>query len=297
MPRESVDRYLATVRGTFAGPTPTMAEIRHYWETLAAPFGPADDIAFEPVDAGGVPCEWTTAPSARADRIIFYLHGGGYTMGSIPSYRGFLGRISRASEARLLAVGYRLAPEHPFPAAVDDAVAAYRWLIGQGLDPARIALAGDSAGGGLLLSALVALRDAGDPLPAAAVCISPSTDLAKEGESSRTRAALDPLVGYESGLAHARRYVGADGDLKHPLASPLYAGLHGLPPLLVMVGTDEILFDDSTRLVAKVLAADGEAVLRIAEGMIHIWPFFAEILPEGAEAIESIGRYIQGKIP
>jgi len=228
---------------------------------------------------------------------MLYFHGGGYTIGSIASYRSFTGRLARATRGRLLSIGYRLAPEHPFPAALDDAVSSYRWLLEQGIPPSRIAVVGDSAGGGLALSLAIAVRDAGEPIPATIVVIGPSTDLAKEGASVKERAHLDPIVNYESSMAHALRYVGTQANLKHPLASPLYADLRGLPPLLIMVGTHEALFDDSTRLAAKAEAAGVEVQLDIWEEMIHVWPVFADILPEGRQAIDKIGDYIKARIP
>jgi monoterpene epsilon-lactone hydrolase len=275
----------------------SIEETRAGWEKFAASFVPAADITFKPVSARGVPAEWVTAPDSDPNRIVLYFHGGGYTIGSIASYRSYTARLARASRSRVLSVGYRLAPEHPFPAAVDDAVSSYRWLLDQGISPSRISVVGDSAGGGLALSMVIAIRGTGVPTPAAIVAIGPSTDLAKEGASMKERAHLDPIVTYESSLAHALRYVGAKGDLKHPLASPLYADLHGLPPLLIMVGTHEALFDDSSRFAAKAKAAGVEVELDIWEEMIHVWPFFADILPEGRQAIEKIGDYIRARIP
>jgi epsilon-lactone hydrolase len=274
----------------------TIEEMRAGWEKFASSFVPAADIMFEPVIARGVAAEWVTVPDSDLTRIVLYFHGGGYTIGSIASYRCYTGRLARACRSRLLSVGYRLAPEHPFPAAVDDAVSSYHWLLDQGVSPSRIAVIGDSAGGGLALSMAVAIRDAGAPSPAAIVAIGPSTDLAKEGASMKDRAHLDPIVTYESSLAHALRYVGAQGNLKHPLASPLYADLHGLPPLLILVGTHEALFDDSTRFAAKAQAAGVEVQLDVWEEMIHVWPFFADILPEGRQAIDKIGEYVKARI-
>lgn len=276
---------------------PTIEEMRAGWEKFAASFVPASDISFEPVVARSVAAEWVAAPDSDSSRVVLYFHGGGYTIGSIASYRSFTGRLARATRSRLLSVGYRLAPEHPFPAAVDDAASSYRWLLDQGMSPSRVAVAGDSAGGGLALSMAVAIRDAGGPMPATIVAIGPSTDLAKEGASMKERAHLDPIVNYESSMAHALRYVGAQGDLKHPLASPLYADLQGLPPLLIMVGTHEALFDDSTRFAAKAEGAGVEVQLDIWQEMIHVWPIFADILPEGRQAIARIGDYIRARIP
>jgi epsilon-lactone hydrolase len=275
----------------------TIEQIRAGWEKFAASFVPAADITFKAINADGVPAEWVAAPDSDSSRVVLYFHGGGYAIGSIASYRSYTGRLARATRSRLLSVGYRLAPEHPFPAALDDALASYRWLLDQAIAPNRISVIGDSAGGGLALAMGIAVRDAGMPLPAAIVAVGPITDQAKEGASMKERAHLDPIVTHESSLAYARRYVGAQGNLKHPLASPLYADLHGLPPLLIMVGTHETLFDDSTRFAAKAEAAGVEAQLDIWEEMIHVWPFFADILPEGREAIDKIGDYVRARIP
>lgn len=297
MASAELDKLVSMLRTAKISSDTTIEEIRAGWEKFAASFVPAADLSFKPDVAGGVAVEWVTAPHSDPSRVVLYLHGGGYTIGSIASYRSYTGRLARATQSRLLSVGYRLAPEHPFPAALDDAVSSYHWLLDQGISPSRISVVGDSAGGGLALSMVIAIRDAGAPTPAAIVAIGPSTDLAKEGASMKERAHLDPIVTYESSMAHALRYVGPKGNLKHPLASPLYADLRGLPPLLIMVGTHEALFDDSTRFAAKAEAAGVEVQLDIWEEMIHVWPFFADILPEGRQAIDKIGDYIRARIP
>lgn len=293
MPSTEFDALIESFRTAQLSGERSVDEIRAGWESLAARFPPADDLTYSTEIADGVLVEWVEAPGADPARVVVYLHGGGYVMGSVPSYRAFAGRISRAAAAKVLLVDYRLAPEHRFPAAVDDAVAACRWLARREGGLTHVVIAGDSAGGGLSLATILALRDAGHALPAAAVCISPSTDLAKTGESIHARAHLDPLVSVPSTFAHARRYLGDDGDPTHPLASPLYASLQGLPPLLVMVGTHEILHDDSTRLADKARVAGVEVTLDIAQDMVHIWPFFAAILPEGQQAIERVGAFVR----
>jgi monoterpene epsilon-lactone hydrolase len=297
MASAELHKLVAMLRSSKIASDPTIEEIRAGWEKFTASFVPAADISFKPVVARGVAAEWVTTPDSDSSRVVLYFHGGGYTIGSIASYRSFTGRLARATRARLLSVGYRLAPEHPFPAALDDAVSSYRWLLEEGIPPGRIAVVGDSAGGGLALSLAIAIRDAGGPTPATIVAIGPSTDLAREGASVKERAHLDPIINLESSMAHALRYVGTQGNLKHPLASPLYSALHGLPPLLIMVGTHEALFDDSTRFAAKAEAAGVEAQLDIWEEMIHVWPVFADILPEGRQAIDKIGDYIRARIP
>ncbi len=201
-------------------------------------------------------------------------------------------RISRASGARVLAINYRLAPEHPFPAAVEDATAAYRWLLAQGIAPNRIVIAGDSAGGGLTISTLLALRDAKQPLPAAAVPISPWTDLAATGESLRTLAGKDPMVQAEPLKEMAKLYLGK-ADAKNPLASPLYADFKGLPPMLIQVGGAEILLDDAKRVADKAKAAGVMVELEVWDEMVHVWHVFAKLLPEGQQAIDRIGRFVR----
>jgi acetyl esterase/lipase len=293
MPSAAFDALIGAFKSLQGGPERTVEEARAGWEALAARFPAAEDLKYTPEFADGIPVEWVEAPGSDPDRVVLYLHGGGYVLGSVPSYRAFAGRISRATKACVLLVDYRLAPEHRFPAAVDDVVKACRWLARRPGGLSRVVVAGDSAGGGLAMALLVSLRDSGHSLPAAAVCISPSTDLAKTGESIHARAHLDPLLTVSSTFAHAKRYLGEDGDPRHPLASPLYADLRGLPPLLVMVGTHEMLHDDSTRLAEKARAVGVNVTLEIAQDMVHIWPFFAAILPEGQDAVDRIGAYVQ----
>lgn len=293
MPSAEFNSLVETFRAAPLNGERTIEEVRAGWEALAARFPPASDLKYATETADGVPVEWVEAPGVDPNRIVLYFHGGGYVMGSIPSYREFAGRISRAAGARVLLADYRLAPENKFPAAVDDAVVVCRWLARRAGGLERVVVAGDSAGGGLSLSMMVAMRDAGDALPAGAVCISPSTDLAKTGESIRARAHMDPLCSVPSTFAHALRYLGDDGDPKHPLASPLYADLKGLPPLMIMVGTHEILYDDSTRVAEKARAAGVDVTLEVAQDMIHIWPYFAAIVPEAREAVERIGAFIR----
>ena len=236
------------------------------------------------------------APGADASRVLLYLHGGGYVIGSIDTHRSPAGRLSRAAAARVLIIDYRLAPEHPYPAAVQDATAAYRWLLRNGATPARTVIAGDSAGGGLTVATLVALRDAGDPLPAAGVCLSPWVDLEGIGESMTTRASADPIVQKPGLLWFASLYLGG-ADPRTPLAAPLYADLHGLPPLLIHVGTAETLLDDATRLAERAKAAGVDVTLEAWEDMIHVWHLFAPMLPEGQQGVERVGEYIRQHTP
>ena len=267
-------------------------EMRAGFEEVATMFLVPPDTSLQPVDVGGMPGEWIAGPGVSADRVVLYLHGGGYVIGSIATHRAMVARISQASGARVLVIEYRLAPEYPFPAAVEDATAAYRWLLAQGVDPARAVMAGDSAGGGLTVAALVSLRDSGDTLPAAAVCLSPWTDLEGTGESMATKAAVDPLIERDGIDMMAKLYL-AGADPRAPLASPIYADLHGLPPMLIHVGTAEVLLDDAVRLGERARAAGVEVVLEPWEDMIHVWHCFAHVLPEAQRAIDRVGEFIR----
>lgn len=298
MPSPEYEKLLTQLRLANLTTIAPIEESRAKWEAFASTFSIADDVTLEAVSAGGVEAEWIATPEADSSRIIVYLHGGGYNIGTIKSYRSLGSRYARAAEARLLLLGYRLAPEHPCPAAVEDAVASYRWLIEeQGIDPSRIVIGGDSAGGGLAISMAVVCRDRGFALPAAIFAVSPSTDLAKESASVRERAHLDPLINYEASMGHALRYVGPGGDLKDPLASPVYADLGGLPPMLILAGTYDTLFNDATRLAFQARQAGVAAELDVWEEMVHSWPLFADMIPEGRAAIQKIGDYVQGAVP
>ena len=252
----------------------------------------AADIKCERVGAGGVPAEWINPPDVSQERVLLYLHGGGYTSGSMRSHRHTIGEIARAGGTRALGLDYRLAPENPFPAAVDDSVAAYRWLLSNVQDPAKVVIAGDSAGGGLTLCALIALRYLGEPMPAAAVCLSAWTDMTQSGDSIRTNAEADPTVTGERLDIGAQMYLG-NRDHRAPLASPLFADLSGLPPLLMMVGSVEILLDDSTRVTEKARAAGVDVTLEVWDDMPHVWQNYASELPEGQQSIERIGEFIR----
>jgi acetyl esterase/lipase len=261
-------------------------------ETIANVFPVASDVQVEPVDIDGIAAEWLSAPGADPERVMLYLHGGGYVICSVNTHRDLASRLSRAAAARVLIIDYRLAPEHPHPAAVDDAVNAYRWLLGRGIDPTRTTIAGDSAGGGLTVAALLALRDQQERLPAAAVCLSPWVDLEATGESMVTKADVDPMVKPEILRKMAAHYLGGL-DPRTPLAAPLHADLSGLPPLLIQVGTAETLLDDATRLAAKAREAGGDVTLEPWEDMVHVWHIFAPLLPEGQRAIERIGEFVR----
>jgi len=283
---------LLTSRPMPENPTPEL--MRERFERLGQLLPAPEEARCAPVNAGGVPAESVAAPGAEAGDIL-YLHGGGYVIGSPATHRNLAYNLSIESGCRALVLDYRLAPEHPFPAAVDDAVAGYRWLVEGGARPERIAVAGDSAGGGLAVATLVAIREQGLPMPAAAVSISPWIDLEGLGGSIKSKAAVDPMVQKDRLSEMARLYL--DGaDPRSPLAAPLYADLAGLPPLLIQVGTAEILLDDAIRLADRAKAAGVETVLEQAEEMIHVWHLFAPMLSEGREAIGRAGTFIRDRL-
>jgi acetyl esterase/lipase len=276
------------------GAPPSVIETREGFDQMMQAFlpPPPADARCRPVDAGGVPAEWIEVPESERERIVLWLHGGGYMFGKIASYRELASRVARAARARCLLIDYRLAPEHPFPAAIEDATAAYRWLLRQDVQPRRLVVAGDSAGGGLTLGTLVALRAAGEPLPAAAVCLSPLTDLEATGASVKT--ADDPLLsgGPDAILGMSHAYV-QNGSLRDPRASPIHADYTGFPPLLIQVGTREALLDDSTRVAERARAAGVEVVLEKGEGLVHVWPLFAPSAPESLSALASLGAFVR----
>jgi epsilon-lactone hydrolase len=247
-----------------------------------------------PLDADGVRVVRIDVGEARADRCIVYLHGGGYVIGTERLFRDFTWRIGEAARASVLYVDYRLAPEHPFPAAVDDVDRVYRWLTRR-IDPARIAFVGDSAGGGLALAALLKLRDEGQALPGAVAALSPWTDLALTGPSLTANAAADPTLDVERLPEIVNHYL-AGTDARHPYASPLYGAASGLPPILFQVGSDEILRDDSVRMAEKLRAAGCEVEIEIWPRMPHGWHFYARVLPEARRAVERVGEFLRQRI-
>lgn len=255
-------------------------------------YGPAPDVAVEPVRANGVRGEWTSTPQADRDSALLYLHGGGFVIGSLDSHRHLVSEVGRAAHAWALALDYRLAPEHPFPAAVEDSVSGYRFLLSRGYKPGHIAVAGDSAGGGLVVSAMVAIRDAGLPQPGCGWCISPWVDLEAIGETMSTKAAADPTVQRAGILDMARMYLNG-ADPRSPLATPIYADLTGLAPLLIQVGATETLLDDAVRLAKAAGAADVRVDLQIWPEMIHVWHLFHPELSAGRRAIEQGGAFIR----
>ena len=239
------------------------------------------------------PAEWLVPDGSDTDRVVLYFHGGGYATGSLDSHREFVGRLALASGVAFVALDYRLAPEDPFPAALDDALAAYAELLGRGIGPGAIALAGDSAGGGLVVATLISIRDSGLPIPAAGVCLSPWVDLTQTSPSCRDTETFDPVLCTDDLVLMAEAYLG-DTDATNPLASPLFADdLSGLPPLLIEVGEDEVLLDDAASLAGRVGATGTDVTLNIWPEMVHGFQVFpGSIVPEADESIAGIGEFL-----
>ena len=289
MASNELQRFLENIRamGSFEMDLMTMRKM-----TSRAPAYPKPaDITWEPVDAAGVPAEWVTPDDCVAGRAVVYFHGGGYATGTLDSARSLFTHLARASRSRVLAVDYRLAPEHPFPAAVDDAIAAYRFALASGHEPEATALCGDSSGGGLALGTLIALRDQGDPLPAAAVCMSPWTDLTLSGASLQANKDSDPMVSATTLGRMADAYLG-ELDRRSPTASPLFADLTGLPPLMLQVGSGELLVDDAHRFAKGAWEAGVDVTLDVWDDVFHVWQAYADLLPEASDAIAQIGAFV-----
>jgi acetyl esterase/lipase len=288
---DDVSSVVERLRATYARwtRTTTIEQMRDDLDDLFR--GRAQPWPIHALSAGGVRAEWIAAPGARADRIILYLHGGGFRLGSVDSHRELMQRLSIAADARVLGLDYRLGPEHTFPAPVQDALSAYRWLLDSSVPPSTIALAGDSAGGGLVLSCMFAARAANLPLPCAAYLISPWTDLAATGASFVSRADVDPLHDRPMILNLARAYLGPSGDRFDPLASPLYGDLERLPPLLVQCGDHEIILDDSVRLAERARSAGVVVELEIYPSMIHVFQAFGE-LKAARKALAAAGSFL-----
>lgn len=286
----------AARREVEGGAEPTVERLRADMESTLEALPPIAGVTHQSATSGGIPSEWTIPVGIEPQGTILYLHGGGYFQGSIATHRRLVAVLSLAAGARGLSVDYRLAPEHPFPAAVDDAVAAYRWLVSEGGEvPSRVVIAGDSAGGGLTFATLVALRDSGDPLPAGGFGISPWTDLAATGESVTSRRDHDPVIDPSSINTMVRRYL-PDGDPRQPLVSPLYADLEGLPPLLIHVGGAEVLYDDAVRMADAARKAGVEVDFAEWAEAFHVWHMLAGLVPEADEAVEAAGVWIGGRL-
>ena len=269
----------------------TLAERRAQYDRAERVFATPSDVSVEIAQTPDRAAEWLTPPGARADAVVLYFHGGGYAIGSPRSHRHLAAALARAAGTRALLLDYRLAPEHPFPAAVEDAVSGYRYLLSRGIRPGRIAIAGDSAGGGLVVAAMLAIREAGLPQPACGWCISPWVDMEGIGETISTKAEADPMVQREGLLEMASLYLNG-ADPRSPLAAPIYADLRGLSPLLIQVGAAETLLDDAIRLAKIAGAADVRVDLQIWPEMVHVWHLFHPELKAGRRAIEAGGAYV-----
>ena len=277
-----------------AAAAPSRAEQRALAERIGDSTAEPTGVTYVDVDAAGVPAQWVTPDGASTGVLVFF-HGGGFCFCSMHSHRRLVGHLAKAARCRALTVDYRLAPEHPYPAALDDALAAYRWLLDQGSEPGRTAVAGDSAGGGLAVALLLRVRDLGLPLPAAAACMSPWVDLAMTGASVTTRADLDVRQDPLGTGWCARMYL--DGrDPRDPTASPLYADLAGLPPLYVQAGDHDILLDDSLRLADKARAAGVDVRLDVFPEMPHAHQMWAGKVPEADDAVSRIGVYLRERL-
>lgn len=273
----------------------SVAELRKLEDMIARSQRPPKGTSFSPVTVGGVPAEWVRAPGASGDAAILYLHGGAFVMGSLATHRELAARVSAAARARVLCLGYRLAPEFPFPAALEDAKTAYGWLLAGGCAPRQLAIGGDSSGAGLALQVLLSLRDDGAPMPCAGFFMSPVTDWVEpERESFATRAELDPLVGPSQCRYTASLYVGDDAD--DPLLRPAEMDLAGLPPLWIQVGDREILLGHAERLASRAMGTAVEVDFRVWRGMWHVFQGAARYVPEGRQSLEELGIFLREKI-
>ncbi len=279
---------MLTSRPRPTGPEERRQRLDAFGQALGAP----DDARLETIEVAGIPAEWSTTPEAEARRAVLYLHGGGYMAGSIVSHRYVAVEIGRAAQARTLALGYRLAPEHPYPAQLEDTLAAYSKLRDQGFAPSDIAVGGDSAGGNLTLALLLALRERGLPMPACGWLISPWSDLTASGATMQSKAAVDPMISkpYLLELAHA---FSGGRPIADPLISPQFADLAGLPPLLIQVGSDETLLDDAVTLAGRAGAAGVAVTLEVWPDMIHAFPMFFPQVAASRRATEHAGAFMR----
>ncbi len=269
----------------------TLQEGRVWLEKAGKRFPPLANTQVNSIAAHGIPCEWVTTPASNDQKILLFFHGGAYAAGSLFSHRGMVSRLAAACRAKALSVDYRLAPEHPFPAGIDDAVTSYKWLLQQ-YEASQIILAGDSAGGGLVLATLLKLKEDQIALPAAAVLICPWLDLNNNAASIEKIAPKDPVL-YKAGLDRAAKMYAQGQDLGNPYISPLFGDLDGLPPLLVQVAAHDMISGDGIALAEKVKALGGAVQFENWKNMVHVWHFFGEKLPEAQKAIQQIGDFAQ----
>lgn len=268
----------------------SVTEQRARQENSARLFRLPKQVRVEQVSFGGITSEWIESPISKAGAIL-YLHGGAYALGYYQSHRALVARLVTATNTPALAVNYRLAPENPFPAALEDALNAYQWLLSKGIPPTRICLAGDSAGGGLAIAALVALRDQGIPLPAGAFCFSPWLDLTMSGETITSKSKLDPILNTPALEKFAEYYAGSHNTIE-PLISPVFADLRGLPPIQLHSGSNEILLDDSVRFCEKAIRSGVDCRIQVWDDMFHVFQMFS-FLPETAESLGLVSIFVK----
>jgi acetyl esterase/lipase len=276
--------------------TGTLDQIRQAFEEMLTQSPVAPGVVFEQQTAWGLPATWCIPSQAVKDQVLLYLHGGGYVIGNSRAYRPMGSEFASRLRTRVLVPDYRLAPENPFPAALDDAVKVYRWLLDEKVPPKSIVLAGDSCGGGLTVATLAAIRDAGLPLPAGAAVVSPWADLEVNSDSFVSKAKEDPLIESDGLRGMAAAYLGSASP-RNPAASPIYANFAGLPPLLIQVGSAEILLDDATRLAARAGAAGVKVRLDIWPEMFHVWHVSAAVLDEAREALDDAAGFLKALLP
>ena len=293
MPSEDLKKVREVISAMPDDSESSIDELRARLDRLAELFPLSENFSVEKIQVNTIPGEWVKAPIVRDGVVILYLHGGGYVRGSTASHRHLVGAISEAAKSSVLSIDYRLAPEFPFPAAVEDCLEAYRWILKNGFSPNQVGVAGDSSGACLALAVALCLRDAGEPVPATIICISPPIDGTMSSDSWETKAETDPLVNKEKISLYRAMY---DADPTSPLASPIFADLSGLPPILIQVGSEEVLLDDSIKLDQKARDAGIESTLEIWDEMIHCWHLFAPMLKEGRDAINRIGEYFLSRV-
>ena len=289
-------RFWRTIlRATFKNKKLSIAELRANGVKNSKMLGEVSkNITVEKINMEGIQAEWLIpfSSSARSEKVILYLHGGGYVTGSIEDHRMMCGLLANATGTKVLIPEYRLAPEHPFPAALDDALKVYQWLLDQGYSSANMIIAGDSAGGGLSIATVLALKEKSGSLPAAVVCLSPWTDLALTGQSHATKAKTEAILNKDVLHEWALCYTD-ESNLTNPLVSPIHGDFHGFPPLLIQVGSEEILLDDSTLLAEKARSAGVDVILKIWDGMWHVWQALGDLIPENKKTFEEIGQFVQ----
>ena len=292
--RARMVRYFSKQVFKRVSPQSDILRVRKTFEAMQKKNRVAKGVAVSEAELAGIACEWLIPPGCDNAPVLYYLHGGAYLMGSPATHRKMVSHIAKAAGVRALLPDYSLAPEKPFPAGLNDCLAVYRHLIETGVSANDIVISGDSAGGGMSMATMLSLRDAGDPLPAAAVLLSPWLDLTGRGESGITRAEEDPWFRVDDMMDIASMYQ-PDGELTNPLVSPVFADANGLPPMLIQVGDHEILLSDSTRLTGNITAAGGEVSLKVWPEMWHVFQFFIGQMPDSKRAIIDIGDYIRGR--